>query len=192
MTSSQHVNRGQKDLPVNPSVPFTPAVLWLTGLSGAGKSTIAVTVAEQLRAAGRPCYVLDGDRLRQDLCKDLGFSDADRAENTRRTAAVAALMVDAGLTVIVALISPFQADREAARATIGADRFLEIHIDTPLAVAEKRDVKGLYQKARSGQISQFTGIDSPYEAPVAPALRIRTEHESPEQSAARVMALLEF
>lgn len=165
--------------------------VWLTGLSGAGKTTIAVNVAEQLRAAGRACYVLDGDRLRQNLCKDLGFTDADRAENIRRVAAVAELMVDAGLTVIVALISPFRADRDAARATIGAQRFFEIHIDAPLAVAEQRDVKGLYQKARNGQIRDFTGIDSPYEPPLAPALRIRTEHESPAQSAARVMALLD-
>tara|TARA_R100001039_G_C1850520_1_gene110741 strand:+ start:2716 stop:3243 length:528 start_codon:yes stop_codon:yes gene_type:complete len=164
--------------------------LWLTGLSGAGKTTIAVKVAEQLRAAGRPCCILDGDRLRQDLCKDLGFSDTDRAENMRRTATVAALMADAGLTVIVALISPFQDGREAARASIGADRFLEIHIDAPLAVVERRDVKGLYQKARNGQLSQVTGIDSPYEAPLAPALRIQTEHETPEQSVARVMTLL--
>jgi adenylyl-sulfate kinase len=162
----------------------------LTGLSGAGKTTIAMHVEQQLLAAGQACCVLDGDALRHNLCRDLGFSDADRAENNRRAAAVATLMMDAGLTVIVALISPFQADRDAARATIGAHRFLEIHIDTPLAVAEQRDVKGLYHKARSGQIRHFTGIDSPYEAPVAPALKIETEHESPEQSAARVMALL--
>lgn len=134
--------------------------------------------------------MLDGDRLRRNLCKDLGFSDADRSENIRRVAAVAQLLMDAGLMVIVALISPFQADRDAAQQSIGADRFLEIHIDTPLAVAERRDVKGLYRKARNGELTRFTGIDSPDEVPAAPALRIKTEHESPEESAARVMGLV--
>ncbi|ALO46386.1 adenylyl-sulfate kinase [Pseudohongiella spirulinae] len=168
----------------------TPAVLWFTGLSGAGKSTIANLVEQQLLAMGRHTYLLDGDNVRRGLCADLGFSDADRVENIRRVAEVAALMTDAGLIVLAAFISPFKAEREAARQSIGADRFFEIYVDAPLAVAERRDVKGLYAKARRGEIRHFTGIDSPYEAPEAPALVIKTEHETPERSAARVVELL--
>ena len=169
-----------------------PAVLWLTGLSGAGKTTIAREVEQQLRAEGRACYLLDGDCIRRGLSQDLGFSDADRVENIRRVAEVAHLMMDAGLIVLVALISPFRAERSTAQQTVGKDRFFEIYIDTPLAVAEQRDVKGLYKRARSGELKNFTGIDSPYEAPAAPALTINTETESPQQSAARVMAFLHF
>jgi adenylyl-sulfate kinase len=168
----------------------SPAVLWFTGLSGAGKSTIANLVDKQLSALERHTYLLDGDNVRRGLCADLGFSDADRVENIRRVAEVAALMTDAGLIVLAAFISPFRAEREAARQSIGADRFFEIFVDTPLAVAEQRDVKGLYKKARSGQIRDFTGIDSPYEAPEAPALVIKTEHETPAQSAERVVQFL--
>ncbi|HDZ08476.1 MAG TPA: adenylyl-sulfate kinase [Pseudohongiella sp.] len=168
----------------------TTTVLWLTGLSGAGKTTLADQVARDLRAAGQACFVLDGDNVRKGLSQDLGFSDADRTENIRRVAEVAKLMRDAGLTVIVALISPFRAERDAARTSIGNDHFIEIYLDTPLAVAEQRDVKGLYKKARSGELKNFTGIDSPYEPPLAPALTIHTETETPQQSAARVMQVL--
>lgn len=168
-----------------------PPVFWLTGLSGAGKSTIATLLAAELGSAGRSCFILDGDIVRRGLSSDLGFSDADRAENIRRVAEVARLMSDAGTTVIVALISPMRIEREKAKNIIGADRFLEIFIDVPLSVAEKRDVKGLYKKARAGELKQFTGIDSPYEAPVKPALRVCTDKETPQQSLMRVMALLE-
>lgn len=167
-----------------------PAVLWFTGLSGAGKSTLANLVDQQLLALGHHAYLLDGDNVRRSLCADLGFSDADRVENIRRVAAVADMMADAGLIVLAAFISPFRAERDAARQTIGADRFYEIFVDTPLALAEQRDVKGLYKKARSGEIKNFTGIDSAYEPPVAPALIIETAHESPEQSAARIVVFL--
>nr|WP_281201734.1 adenylyl-sulfate kinase [Pseudohongiella acticola] len=167
-----------------------PKVLWLTGLSGAGKTTIANQVAQSLRDTGRACYILDGDNVRKGLCQDLGFSDSDRVENIRRVAEVARLMMDAGLIVIVALISPFRAERDAARNTIGNDRFIEVYIDTPLAVAEQRDVKGLYKKARNGEIENFTGIASPYEIPLTPTLIISTVNESPQQSAAKVLALL--
>ncbi len=168
----------------------TNTVLWLTGLSGAGKTTLADQVARDLRAAGQACFVLDGDNVRKGLSQDLGFSDADRTENIRRVAEVAKLMRNAGLTVIVALISPFRAERDAARTSIGNDHFIEIYLDTPLAVAERRDVKGLYKKARSGELKNFTGVDSPYEPPLAPALTIHTETETPQQSAARVMQVL--
>lgn len=168
----------------------TPKVLWLTGLSGAGKTTIANQVAQSLRDTGRACYILDGDNVRKGLCQDLGFSDSDRVENIRRVAEVARLMMDAGLIVIVALISPFRVERDAARNTIGSDRFIEVYIDTPLAVAEQRDVKGLYKKARNGEIENFTGIASPYEIPLTPTLIISTVNESPQQSAAKVLALL--
>lgn len=168
----------------------TPAVLWLTGLSGAGKSTIAIGVQEQLLAAGNKVCILDGDELRRGLCSDLGFTDADRVENIRRAAEVARMMVNSGTLVIVALISPFRTDRLLAAKRIGESRFLEIHISTPLEVAEKRDVKGLYQKARAGQLKNFTGIDSPYEIPESPALTITTTDESAEQSVERVLSLL--
>lgn len=169
----------------------TPVVLWFTGLSGAGKSTIANKVERQLFAMGRHSYLLDGDNVRRGLSRDLGFTDADRVENIRRVAEVARLMIDSGLIVLTAFISPFRAERIQARQAIGADRFYEIYIDTPLSVAEKRDVKGLYKKARSGQLKNFTGIDSPYEVPATPALTLYTQHETAEQSAAKVVAFLQ-
>ena len=151
-----------------------PSVLWFTGLSGAGKSTIANLVEKKLCAMGRHTYLLDGDNLRHGLNKDLGFAAADRVENIRRVAEVARLMVDAGLIVLTAFISPFRAEREMARGMFQAGEFVEVYVDTPLATAEQRDVKGLYRKARRGELKNFTGVDSPYEAPEAPEVRINT------------------
>ncbi len=164
-----------------------PALVWLTGLSGAGKSTIANMVETRLHAVGRHSYLLDGDNLRHGLNRDLGFTAADRVENIRRVAETARLMVDAGLIVIAAFISPFRAERALARGLLADGEFIEVHVDTPLATAEARDVKGLYQKARRGELRNFTGIDSPYEAPEAPALRIDTTHCTAEQAADKVM-----
>ncbi|MDR1281358.1 MAG: sulfate adenylyltransferase subunit CysN [Opitutaceae bacterium] len=145
-------------------------VIWFTGLSGSGKSTIANALEKELHAQGKRTYILDGDNVRQGLNKDLGFTDADRVENIRRVAEVAKLMMDAGLVVMTAFISPFRAERQMARELIGKERFIEVFVDTPLEVCEQRDPKGLYKKARSGQLPNMTGIDSPYEAPVAPSL----------------------
>ncbi len=144
------------------------AVVWLTGLSGSGKSTIAMELEHRLVAAGRIAYVLDGDNVRHGLCEDLGFGADDRTENIRRVGHVAALFADAGVIVIAAFISPFRADRAAVRARIPTGRFFEVHVATPLALCEARDPKGLYERARAGEIARFTGIDSPYEAPEAP------------------------
>ncbi|RKP59333.1 adenylyl-sulfate kinase [Pararobbsia silviterrae] len=168
----------------------TPCVLWFTGLSGAGKSTIANVVEKQLHAAGRLTYLLDGDNLRYGLNSDLGFSDADRVENIRRVSEVAKLMVDAGLITIVCLISPFSADRRRARELIGAGRFIEVFVDTPLDVAEARDPKGLYKKARRGEIRNFTAIDSPYERPEHAEIVLDTTSCSPESAAATIIAML--
>ena len=145
-----------------------PAVLWFTGLSGAGKSTIANLVERKLYRMNRHTFLLDGDNVRHGLNKDLGFTEADRVENIRRVGEVARLMTDAGLIVITAFISPFRAERRLVRDMMVPGEFIEIHIDTPLTVAESRDVKGLYRKARGGQLKNFTGIDSPYEAPETP------------------------
>ena len=141
-------------------------VVWFTGLSGAGKSTLANALEVELHRLGKRTYVLDGDNLRRGLCKDLPFSDAGRTENIRRVAEVARLMMDAGVIVMTAFISPFRADRQLARDLIGTSKFLEVFVDTPLAECELRDPKGLYKKARSGQLTQMTGIDSPYEPPL--------------------------
>jgi bifunctional enzyme CysN/CysC len=167
-----------------------PVVLWFTGLSGAGKSTIANLVEKKLHAMGRHSYLLDGDNVRHGLNKDLGFTEADRVENIRRVAEVAKLMVDAGLIVLTAFISPFRSERAMARSLLADGEFVEIYVDTPLEVAETRDVKGLYRKARRGELLNFTGIDSPYEAPEAPELRINTVDCSAEQAADRVIARL--
>jgi bifunctional enzyme CysN/CysC len=161
----------------------TPRVLWFTGLSGAGKSTIANLVEKRLHALGRATYVLDGDNVRHGLNRDLGFTDADRVENIRRVAEVSRLMVDAGLIVLVSFISPFRAERRLAREMFAEGEFLEVFVDTPLAEAERRDVKGLYKKARAGQLKNFTGIDSPYEAPERPEVRIDTTRVTPEAAA---------
>ncbi|MEC5388192.1 adenylyl-sulfate kinase [Uliginosibacterium sp. H3] len=147
---------------------------WLTGLSGAGKSTIASALQERLTQAGRHCTLLDGDVLRTGLCADLGFSPESRAENIRRVAHVCKLFNDAGVTAIVALISPYAHDRDKARQIIDASKFLEIHVATSIELCERRDPKGLYAKARAGEIKQFTGISAPYEAPVAPSCRLDT------------------
>ena len=168
-----------------------PLVLWLTGISAAGKSTIANLVELELHRRGRHTYLLDGDNVRHGLNSDLGFTEADRVENIRRVAEVARLMSDAGLIVLVSFISPFRAERRMARSLFGANEFFEIFVDAPLAVAEQRDPKGLYRKARRGEVRNFTGIDSPYEAPEQPDLRIDTSALNPPQAAAAVIDLLE-
>jgi bifunctional enzyme CysN/CysC len=160
-----------------------PAVLWFTGLSGAGKSTIANLVQKKLHRMNRHTVLLDGDNVRHGLNRDLGFTDADRIENIRRVGEVARLMTDAGLIVLTAFISPFRAERQMVRDMMPAGEFIEVHVDTPLADAEARDVKGLYKKARAGQLKNFTGIDSAYEAPTAPEIRIDTTTLTPDQAA---------
>jgi bifunctional enzyme CysN/CysC len=165
-------------------------VVWFTGLSGAGKSTIANLVDKKLFAEGRHTYILDGDNVRHGLNRDLGFTDVDRVENIRRVAEVAKLMADAGLIVLVSFISPFRAERRMARDLMGPGEFIEVHVDTPLAEAERRDVKGLYKKARAGELKNFTGIDSPYEAPEAPEIRLDTTALTPEEAAETITAWL--
>ncbi|WP_394664441.1 sulfate adenylyltransferase subunit CysN [uncultured Sphingomonas sp.] len=164
-----------------------PKVLWFTGLSGSGKSTIANMVEQKLHGLGRHSFLLDGDNIRHGLNRDLDFSEAGRVENIRRVGEVAKLMADAGLIVLTAFISPFKAERDMVRALLPEGEFVEIFIDTPLAVAEERDVKGLYAKARAGEIAEFTGISSPYEAPDRPEIRIDTTKETAEQAASRIV-----
>ena len=168
-----------------------PCVVWFTGFSGAGKSTIANLLEARLHERGRHTYLLDGDNVRHGLCRDLGFSAEDRVENIRRLAEVSRLMVDAGLIVLTAFISPFRAERRMARELLGDDEFVEVFVDTPIGVAEQRDPKGLYQKARRGEIKNFTGIDSPYEAPEAPEIRVETTTMSAELAAETILAELE-
>lgn len=165
-------------------------VLWFTGLSGSGKSTVANALEQALVAKGIHTYLLDGDNVRHGLCADLGFSEADRTENLRRVGAVAGLMVDAGLLVLSAFISPYRSQRELVKSLVPPGKFLEIHIATPLEVCEQRDVKGLYKKARAGEIRQFTGISDPYEAPLAPDLVLNTAESTLEQSVEQLLALL--
>ena len=167
-----------------------PGVVWFTGLSGAGKSTIANALERQLHALGCHTALLDGDNVRHGLNRDLGFTDADRVENIRRVAEVARLMVDAGLIAVVSFISPFRADRSAARALVRENEFTEVYVETPLEVAERRDRKGLYRKARAGTLPHFTGIDSPYEPPEAPEVRIDTVASSVPESVARIVGHL--
>ena len=172
------------------SLGQVPRCVWFTGLSGSGKSTIANLVEKKLQALGKHAYILDGDNVRHGLNRDLGFTDADRVENIRRVAEVAKLMTDAGLIVLVSFISPFRAERRLARALFGEGEFIEVFVDTPLEVAESRDSKGLYAKARAGQIPNFTGIDSPYEAPEAAELNLDTVNQSAESLAEQVVGRL--
>lgn len=165
-----------------------PVTVWLTGLSGAGKSTLATALEARLMAAGHASAVLDGDNLRHGLCRDLGFSDADRSENIRRVAEISRLMNDAGLIVITAFISPFIADRRMAAQIIGENRFCEVHVAASLDVCEQRDPKGFYQRARRGEIREFTGISSPYEVPTAPALVLDSGKLTIEECAERLFA----
>ena len=160
--------------------------VWLTGLSGAGKTSIALALAQTLKAQGQAVTVLDGDQLRHGMNRDLGFTPEDRHENIRRTAEVARLMNDAGLLVIAAFIFPSRADRAMAADIIGAAHFIEVHVSTPLAVCEARDPKGLYEKARAGQIAQFTGVSAPYEAPLAAALTLDAGSLALDESVARI------
>lgn len=166
-------------------------VVWLTGLSGSGKSTIAQEAQEHLVSAGRPAYVLDGDNVRHGLNADLGFSPADREENIRRIGEVAALMADAGLIVLTAFISPYRAGRDRARQAAPKGRFVEVYLDVPLEECERRDPKGLYRKARAGEIAEFTGIDAPYEPPMQPELTLNTAGRSPQWCAEQILAYLE-
>lgn len=151
-----------------------PLLIWFTGLSGSGKSTLAVQLEAMLHAKGYKTYLLDGDNIRAGINKDLSFTDADRIENIRRIGEVANLMLDAGVIVLSAFISPFQADREQVKTIVGSGKYFEVFVDTPLEICEQRDVKGLYKKARAGEIKNFTGIDSAYEIPVSPDIIIQT------------------
>lgn len=181
--------------PCAPHVAFgtraTPGtVVWLTGLSGAGKSTIAEALEQALRQQARPVYVLDGDKVRTGLCSDLGFSPEDRKENIRRIAEVARLFADAGLICVVAFISPYREDRDRARALVPQGRFIEVYLSTPLAVCEQRDTKGLYARARAGLVTDFTGISAPYEPPLKPELELRTDQLTLSDCVERLVALL--
>ena len=166
-------------------------VLWFTGLSGSGKSTLAGRVEQALFSAGHPTYILDGDNVRAGLNKDLDFGEQSRKENIRRIGEVSKLMVDAGLVVLTAFISPFKEDRQTVRELVGEDRFVEIFIDCPVEECEKRDVKGLYKKARAGEISNFTGISSPFEHPENPDIRVQTHLYSIEECKDQVMSVIE-
>jgi adenylyl-sulfate kinase len=165
-------------------------VLWLTGLSGAGKTTIATALERHLFDAGHHPYRLDGDILRTGLCSDLGFSQPDRRENIRRAGEVAALLADAGLVVVAAFISPLRQDRDRVRARLAPGRFIEVYVNAPLEVCERRDVKGLYAKARANQLKEFTGLTSPYEPPLGPEVELRTDQLTVAESVSRVLTRL--
>ena len=168
-----------------------PFCLWFTGLPGAGKSTIAYLLEKQLFACGRHTYVLDGDNIRQGLSRDLGFSEADRVENMRRAMEVARLLVDAGLVVIVSFISPYRVERDLARSRFEPEEFIEIHVDASLEECERRDPKGLYAKARRGELANFTGIDSEYQPPQAPEIRLETVAKTPDECVDLVLFYLD-
>lgn len=167
------------------------AVVWFTGLSGAGKTSIAGGLARRLSEQGRQAYFLDGDVLRQGLCRDLGFSVEDRKENIRRAGAVAHILADAGLVALVALISPFRADRDQIRSVLPTGKFIEVFVNAPLDVCEQRDAKGLYKKARAGLITDFTGIGSPYEPPLAPEIELQTDSMSLEECVNKLSVFLD-
>ncbi|WP_417566199.1 adenylyl-sulfate kinase [Marinobacter sp.] len=177
--AERSVNKNQK-----------PCLLWFTGLSGSGKSTIANALDVALHKRGYHTFLLDGDNVRHGLCKDLGFSDDDREENIRRVGEVCKLFADAGLIVMSAFISPFTSDRRLVRKLFPAGEFIEVYMDTPLATCEERDPKGLYQKARSGEITHFTGIDSPYEVPAHPEIRLDTSRHTVEECVESLVAYL--
>lgn len=166
------------------------ALIWFTGLSGSGKSTLAVQLEAQLHAHGFKTYLLDGDNIRAGLNKDLGFTDEDRVENIRRIGEVAKLMLDAGVVVLSAFISPFKSDRAQVKEIIGPENYIEVFVDAPLEICEQRDVKGLYKKARAGEVKNFTGIDSPYETPDAPDIVIPTGTLSVDKSIDRLMEII--
>lgn len=165
-------------------------VIWLTGLSGAGKTTVATELERQLFAEGKHTYLLDGDILRHGLCSDLDFSAESRRENIRRAGQVAALFADAGVIVIAAFISPFRADRDRVRHCLPPGRFIEVFVNAPLSVCEQRDVKGLYAKARAGQLKEFTGVSAPYEPPAKPEIELHTDESTPQQAVASILAYL--
>ncbi|MEP6737349.1 MAG: adenylyl-sulfate kinase [Chryseolinea sp.] len=168
-----------------------PMLIWFTGLSGSGKSTLAVQLEAQLFSLGYKTYLLDGDNIRAGLNKDLTFTDEGRVENIRRIGEVARLMLDAGVVVLSAFISPFQADRDQVKAIVGDPNYIEVFVDASLELCEQRDVKGLYKKARTGEVKNFTGISSPYEAPVKPDIRIDTGASSVDESVEKLVALIQ-
>ncbi|GHB36925.1 adenylyl-sulfate kinase [Mongoliitalea lutea] len=167
-----------------------PILIWFTGLSGSGKSTLAAALQMELQQSSM-VYLLDGDALRKGLNKDLGFSDKDRHENIRRTAELAKILLDTGMTVLAAFITPFESDRVLIRSTVGEERFVEVFVDAPLSICEKRDVKGLYALARAGKINQFTGISSPYETPSSPHIHLKTAENSVNECIQKILAYLE-
>jgi len=174
----------------NGSKPMRPLTVWLTGLSGAGKSTLAAELKRRLTDAGKPCYVLDGDAVRAGINRDLGFGPQDRRENIRRVAEIARLMNDAGLIVLAAFISPYRADRRMAADIIGPGRFIEAYLDAPLEICEKRDPKGLYRKARTGELPDFTGVSAPYEPPEAPGIVLDTGNSTVGECVRRLLELV--
>jgi len=187
MNDSENIKLKANNDEPPPAVP-PGGIVWLTGLSGAGKTTLARALEVELRRSGRAVCVLDGDIVRRGLCSDLGFSPADRQENIRRVSSVARLFADAGLICIVALISPYRRDRARARAAAPADRFLEVFVNSSLEVCERRDPKGLYARARAGELKDFTGISAPYEPPLAAEVELRTDQLAVDECVARLQA----